>query len=234
MAKKKSAAYMTPGEQIAGTVFLALYLLVPFSAAGPVFTFAGRLLGGSVSPHLQSILLACLPAAAALVIFHSFLARTTGNLADSPAEAGKAALWGLIALYGLNELAFRLTRLALGAQTNLNDAILSPQSRSLSSGTALLTAVLITPFVEEILFRGLVFGNLRSRSRVLAYTVSCLLFALLQARQTLLTQQNAASLALVLQSMVPGLVLAGVYEYAGTLWAAVGLHAAFNALARLL
>ena len=188
----------------------------------------------SFSPHLQSILLACLPAAAALVIFHSFLARTTGNLADSPAEAGKAALWGLIALYGLNELAFRLTRLALGAQTNLNDAILSPQSRSLSSGTALLTAVLIAPFVEEILFRGLVFGNLRSRSRVLAYTVSCLLFVLLQARQPLLTQQNAASLALVLQSMVPGLVLAGVYEYAGTLWAAVGLHAAFNALARLL
>ena len=88
--------------------------------------------------------------------------------------------------------------------------------------------------MEEILFRGLVFGNLRSRSRVLAYTVSCLLFALLQARQTLLTQQNAASLALVLQSMVPDLVLAGVYEYAGTLWAAVGLHAAFNALARLL
>ena len=34
MAKRKSASYMTPGEQIAGTVFFVIYLVVlPFATA---------------------------------------------------------------------------------------------------------------------------------------------------------------------------------------------------------
>ena len=36
---------------------------------------------------------------------------------------------------------------------------------------------------------------------------------------------------LMLQYLVPGLVLAWVYDRTGTLWTSVGLHAAANALA---
>ena len=35
--------------------------------------------------------------------------------------------------------------------------------------TTLLIVVFLAPFVEEVLFRGLVFGNLRDKSRVVAY-----------------------------------------------------------------
>ena len=47
MAKRKRATYMTPGEQIAGTVFFVIYLLVLPFVTGPVFRFVGRLLGSA-------------------------------------------------------------------------------------------------------------------------------------------------------------------------------------------
>ena len=44
MAKRKSASYMTPGEQIAGTVFFVIYLVVLPFATAPLFRLAERLL----------------------------------------------------------------------------------------------------------------------------------------------------------------------------------------------
>ena len=43
MAKRKSASYMTPGEQIAGTVFFVIYLVVLPFATAPLFRLAGIL-----------------------------------------------------------------------------------------------------------------------------------------------------------------------------------------------
>ena len=48
----------------------------------------------------------------------------------------------------------------------------------------LLIVIFLAPFVEEVLFRGLVFGNLRGKSACGGATlVSCLLFALLHVWQ---------------------------------------------------
>ena len=94
----------------------------------------------------------------------------------------------------------------------------------------ILIVVFLAPFVEEVLFRGLVFGNLRTKSRLAAYAVSCLLFALLHVWQFAVVNQDITYFLLMIQYLVPGLVLAGVYDYSGTLWASIGLHAAANAL----
>ena len=63
MAKRKSASYMTPGEQIAGTVFFVIYLVVLPFATAPLFRLAERLLDASVSPSLQNAIYIthCLP-----------------------------------------------------------------------------------------------------------------------------------------------------------------------------
>ena len=81
-----------------------------------------------------------------------------------------------------------------------------------------------------MLFRGLVFGNLKSKSRVVAYLVSCLLFALMHVWQFAVVQQDMTYFLLMVQYLVPGAVLAWAYESSGTLWASIGLHAAANAL----
>lgn len=230
MAKRKSAAgYMTPGEQIAGTVFFVIYLLVLPFAAGPIFDLAARVLGTSLSQSLRSAVYYGLLAVTALVIFHGFLGRTTRNLMDNLGSACKGALGGIVALYGLNELVYRLSHLLTGNQLDLNDSVISAQIRSAPWSTFLIV-VLLAPFIEEVLFRGLVFGGLKGRSRAVAYAVSCLLFAFLHVWQFAAVHQDLTYFLLMLQYLVPGLVLAWCYDRSGTLWASIAVHVLANLL----
>ena len=166
----------------------------------------------------------------ALHRFHGFLGRTSRNFADNLGGACRYIAVGLVALYGLNELAYRLTRLLVPSQTNLNDTTISAQIQDAPHMT-LLIVIFLAPFVEEVLFRGLVFGNLRRKSAAVGYLVSCLLFALLHVWQFAVVNRDVTYFLLMLQYLVPGLVLSWVYDRTGTLWTSIGLHAAANALA---
>ena len=229
MAKKKAASYMTPGEQIGGVVFLMIYLVVLPFATDPLFRFVGGLLDVSISATVQNMIYYYVLFAVTLVMFHKFIGRTSRNFADNLGVACRSMLVGLIGLYGLNELVYRLTRLAIDNRTNLNDTTISAQIQDAPRVT-LLIIVFLAPFIEEVLFRGLVFGNLKSKSRVVAYLVSCLLFALIHVWQFAVVQQDITYFLLMVQYLVPGAVLAWAYESSGTLWASIGLHAAANAL----
>ena len=229
MPRKKSAAYMSAGEQISGTVLFVIYLLVlPFVTA-PLFRLIGGLLGVTISTGLQNILYYYILFAATVIIFHGFLGRTSRHFAENLGGACKFMAIGLVALYGLNELVYRLTRLVVSNQTNLNDTTISAQIEDAPHMT-LLIVVVLAPFVEELLFRGLVFGNLKHKSRLGAYAVSCLLFALLHVWQFALVNRDITYFFLMVQYLVPGVVLAWTYEHSGTLWTAFALHAVANAL----
>ena len=229
MAKRKSTTYMTYGEQIAGVVFFVIYLLVLPFVTNPLFDLAGRLLAVSISAAMRDVLYYYILFAVTIIIFHGFLARTSRHLMDNLGGACKTAAAGLVGLYGLNELVYRLTNLIFTNRTNLNDTTISAQIHDAPHMT-LLIVIVLAPFVEEVLFRGLVFGNLKSRSRALAYVVSCLLFALLHVWQFAVVKQDVTYFLLMIQYLVPGLVLAWAYDHSGTLWASIGLHAAVNAL----
>ena len=229
MPRRKSAAYMSAGEQIAGTVLFVIYLLVLPFATTPLFDLAERLLGTAISPGLRNALYYYILFAVTLIIFHGFLGRTSRNFADNLGGACRFMAIGLVALYGLNELVYRLTRLVVSNQTNLNDTTISAQIEDAPHMT-LLIVIFLAPFVEEVLFRGLVFGNLRRKSPWLGYAVSCALFALLHVWQFAVVNRDITYFLLMLQYLVPGLVLAWVYDRTGTLWTSIGLHAAANAL----
>ena len=220
---------MTYGEQIAGVVFFVIYLLVLPFVTNPLFDLAGRLLAVSISAAMRDVLYYYILFAVTIIIFHGFLARTSRYLMDNLGGACKTAAAGLVGLYGLNELVYRLTNLIFTNRTNLNDTTISAQIDDAPHMT-LLIVIFLAPFVEEVLFRGLVFGNLKSRSRALAYVVSCLLFALLHVWQFAVVKQDVTYFLLMIQYLVPGLVLAWAYDHSGTLWASIGLHAAVNAL----
>ena len=175
MPRRKSAAYMSAGEQIAGTVLFVIYLLVLPFVTTPLFRLIGGLLGVTISTGLQNILYYYILFAATVIIFHGFLGRTSRHFAENLGGACKFMAIGLVALYGLNELVYRLTRLVVS------------------------------------LF-------------------SCLLFALLHVWQFAVVNRDITYFLLMLQYLVPGLVLAWVYDRTGTLWTSIGLHAAANAL----
>ena len=230
MAKKKSTSYMTPGEQIAGVIFFVIYLLVlPFVTA-PFFRLLERLLGMTLSSATENMIYYYALFAVTVIIFHRFIARTSRHLVDNLTGAIKTLAVGLVALYGLNELVYRLLNVAMNSHTNLNDYTISAQIQDAPRVTTLIL-VLLAPFVEEVLFRGLVFGCLKGKSRAVAYLLSCSLFALLHVWQFAVVHKDITYFLLMVQYMVPGAVLAWSYDRSGSLWTPIGLHAAVNALA---
>ena len=229
MAKKKATSYMTPGEQIAGVVFLVIYLIVLPFVTDSLFQGIGALLDVTISSTMQNMIYYYVLFAVTMIIFHKFIARTSRYFVDNLGGACRSVLVGLIGLYGLNELVYRLSNLVITNRTNLNDTTISAQIEDAPRVTRLII-IFLAPFVEEVLFRGLVFGNLKHKSRVIAYVVSCLLFALIHVWQFAVVNQDITYFLLMVQYLVPGAVLAWAYESSGTLWASIGLHAAANAL----
>jgi membrane protease YdiL (CAAX protease family) len=97
------------------------------------------------------------------------------------------------------------------------------RGRSLLLGAVgmVLLAGLLTPFCEEILFRGVVFDWLEERLWLpLAVVLSAALFGLAHLRFGL-------NVAVVTGAC--GVLLALAYHYSGTLWAPIIIHTVFNA-----
>ncbi|MCS7009199.1 MAG: CPBP family intramembrane metalloprotease [Chthoniobacterales bacterium] len=88
----------------------------------------------------------------------------------------------------------------------------------------LLLAGVIAPVVEEILFRGWIYGVARDYGgKFAAMVVTSLLFALIHDQ------------AMYFWGLfVFGLMLVIIYEYTGSLWASVAVHSGFNMISVLL
>lgn len=232
MAKRSAPAGLTNLERFGGAIFFAFYLLLLPLAAEPARRLAEELLNRRISEEVYGAAYYYGLFAVTAILFHRLLGRSTRRFLDDPVLTLKTAGIGIVAHYGLCELAARLGRLFVDRGGNLNDSVISSRVGNTPHMT-LLIVLFLAPFVEETLFRGLVFGGLKEKSRLLAYAVSCALFALLHVWQFAVANRDPAYFLLMVQYLIPGLVLAWAYEHAGTLWASVGLHAGVNALAVL-
>jgi hypothetical protein len=128
-----------------------------------------------------------------------------------------AALAGL-ALVAVMEAAERLLGLSV---SGLVAHIVAPQGFSWSGLLGMLLLVgIATPFCEEIYFRGVLYGWMRSRWRpAIAIPASALVFGISHFYYPLPVMLLVACL---------GAVFALAYERSGSLWAAVGIHGAYN------
>lgn len=93
----------------------------------------------------------------------------------------------------------------------------------------LCMTVFLAPIVEEVLFRGVVFGSLRNKDRMGAYIVSVLLFAILHVWQYAMVSQDLSVLLYVLDYIPVGIILAWCYESSGSLWVSILFHMSINA-----
>jgi membrane protease YdiL (CAAX protease family) len=96
----------------------------------------------------------------------------------------------------------------------------------------LVAAAVVAPFVEELFFRGFLFGVYRRRQPLwLAYLVSSLLFAVLHLNNRMsVTEGIALSIGIFLLA----LILAAVYRYTDSLYPGMLAHAVNNTAAILL
>lgn len=90
----------------------------------------------------------------------------------------------------------------------------------------MLLLVVLMPLVQEVLFRGLLFGGIRQKKRWLAYALSVGFFAFFQVQQYAFVPNDAnlSYLWLSVKYIPMGLGLSWCYDMAGSLWASVLLH----------
>ena len=92
----------------------------------------------------------------------------------------------------------------------------------------LVLVLLLIPLVEEVLFRGFLFGQLRGYSRTLAFTVSILFYAFAMVWRYALDFSDARYLILTVLYLPVSAALTWCYDNGGSIWSCVALHAGFN------
>ena len=228
MAKKK-AGYMTQTERVAGTIFFVVYLLVLPLLVDKLFALLEVLLDTTIGESLRNVLFYYTLFAVTVLLFHRFLAHTSSRFLDNLNRSLTTLVIGLLVFYGANELLYRVFHVLFDSHTNLNDMTIAASVSSAPRMTALIV-IFLAPFVEEVLFRGLVFGCLREHSRAIAYAASCLLFAFLHVWTFALSAGSISYFTLMIQYLVPGLIFAWAFDHSGTLWTSILLHTSVNAL----
>ncbi len=231
MAKKNAKhTYMTDMEIIGGWLFFAVYLLVmPLLLERLIHLFA-VLLDTQISAAAANRVYYYILTAVTAVLFHRFLGSDMGRFFGSLNRCLTTAGMALVLFYGANELFYRLCNRFLMPVGNLNDGIIAAVIDD-APRTTVLIVILLAPFVEEVLFRGLVFGWLAEKSVPVAYAASALLFAFGYFWRVAVGGVSTASVVTLAQYLIPGLVFAWAYGRSGSVFTAVLVHAAVNALA---
>ena len=113
---------------------------------------------------------------------------------------------------------------------------MSPNNQAIMTEAAVdyrrmaVMVIVMAPVVEEPLFRGLLFGCIRPRSRVWAYVVSCLLFSLYHVWQYVLIYGDWRMLIYCLLYLPASIGLAWAYDRSGSIWGAIILHGMVNGI----
>ena len=151
MAKRKAASYMTSGERIAGVILFLIYLVVLPFVLTPFFNLCEDVVGAPISQALRSGIYYCVLFVVCILVFRKFLGRTTENLGNNLGPACQAMLLGLVGLYGLNELIYRLSSLVIKNVANMNDVTISAQVDDAPKLTfIIIAAVLSSKFANKV------------------------------------------------------------------------------------
>lgn len=217
---------LSPGEWLRGGALSVLYVaLFPFLMAWVQRNAWEELpvAESNVVYYLISVLLG-------FVLFSGLWKRNLDRLFSCPGKNLKSIAAALVAWIALD---FLVRQIPLPVR-NPNESGYALEYL-LSPGATGMIVVVLMPIVEELLFRGLLFGGVRRYSRGAAYLLSMGLFALYCVWQFVFSygRMDMRYLLLAVQYLPAGVLLAWCYERGGSLWSAVLLHMAINGLTLL-
>ena len=161
-----------------------------------------------------------------LVTQFAFLRRDFDPLCDRPVRV----LLEVLVCYGLmiamNLAVNGLLLLLLPPENPNNSAVMDMAGQEYGMVSAL--AIFLAPIVEELMFRAGIFGLIRRRSRLAAYVVSMLLFALYHVWAYAL--ESPIYLLYILQYLPVSYLLCRCYERTNSIWGSIFLHMLVNAI----
>ena len=213
---------MTRGEVVAALLYLPLHVwLLPMLLLSLPAT-------SGISELTLNVIVYITGAVYMLVFVGRFLRRDFDPLCDHL----RYCILQIVICYGMmvafNLILSAVLSLILPADSaNPNNSAVMALAGVEYGKTAAL-AVFLAPLVEEPVFRGAVFGSLRSRSRILAYAVSMLLFALYHVWGYAL--QDPIYWLYLLQYLPVSWLLCRCYERCNSIWGSIFFHMMVNAI----
>ena len=139
---------------------------------------------------------------------------------------------GAVGLVAIDIVGILLSQVGLQPNQLEQFAFVRSEGR-LEFGLLLISAAVLAPFVEELFFRGFLFGLYRRRQPVwVAYVVSSLLFTLLHNDPTHMTVPQMAGLSVGICMLA--LMLTWLYQRTGSLYPGMLAHGLNNATGLIL
>ena len=214
---------LSTAEQVAGFCYLPFYVVL----LSMLLQYLAGLLDIRLTDLQLNICFFVINCIMVWVIFHNFLIRSFRGIRFW--ELVQALILGFVLYYAGNFL-FSLIMGWLHIDiTSYNDETVMMLAQQ-SQFAMIVCAVIIAPVVEETLVRGLLFGVIRRRSRIAAYVVSIVFFAVIHVWQYLMNYDFRSVLFAALQYVPAGIALGWTYEKSNTIWAPILLHMTINAI----
>lgn len=172
------------------------------------------------------------------LLFRDFVRRSINTLALLPASIWfkplLAVLLSSVICTVLNDLLL-FYELPYFVPTGWGPALWNVQAAVISGKQPLwlmaLMVVLVIPVVEELLFRGVIFGSIYPKSAFLGFLVSVLLFALFQTRLFAVHVNDSLYTIIYFFQFVPmGLFLCWLYRSTNSIFSPMLMHILSNAL----
>ena len=164
------------------------------------------------------------------VIFHRYLLANGAIALSKPAIIIITGIGGYFLYVFSSNIIATLIHSLYPSFYNVNDSFISTmvsdEFRLMFVGT-----VILVPVVEETLYRGLIFGSLYNRSRVLAYIISTLSFAVLHVYGYIGTYSPVHLLLCLVEYIPAGISLGWAYAKTDSIWTPILIHMAVNAIA---
>lgn len=223
MRRRTWKTEMTPTQRRRGLVFFLLYLLLfPRLNALLQQLWMGD---GEVLVAEANVLYYAFLLALCLFIFWDFLKKDFLDLLNWLPENLFAVGVGLLLAGGLHAV---LTLMPFPVKDPI--AFQYAQEFRAAPVPTLALILLLIPLVEETLYRGLIYGNLRAYSEGLAMIFCTLLYALGQVWPYALDYSDPRYLLLAVLYLPMSAALTWCYERGGSLWACVVLHGGANGM----
>ena len=216
---------MTPLQQVLGLIYLPLHVVVfPL-----LFMLYSEVAPPEISQITVNVIYYAVGLAFVMIVMFSFLRGGYDVLVDRLRHCALTLAVGMLAVYAL-ELLASMVLMALG------DTVTNPATQETaelakkSFYTLKALAVFVGPIVEETLFRGVLFGALRTRSRAAAYVLSVVMFSLYHVWQFAFIYQDWTMLLYAIQYVPVSIVLTWCYERSGSIWTSIFFHMGYNAM----
>lgn len=223
MLRRNWKTEMTDSERRRGLVFFLLYLLV----FPRVNAWLQRLWMGDAEVLVAeaNVLYYAFLFLLILFIFWGFLWKDFTALLDWLPENLFAVAVGLLLAGGLHAVGSLLPFPVM-------DPIPLQYAQEFRSAPAptLVLILLLIPLVEETVYRGLIYGNLRGYSRPLAFGVCVFFYALAQVWRYALDFSDPRYLLLGVLYLPMSAALTWTYDRGGSVWACTVLHSGLNGM----